>query len=69
MTRRVTKKQLDDFLPKKINRKLIQARIPVEVYDAVKKQIDRDRKNGVQVDWTSLVEAFCKVYLAERKAS
>jgi len=61
-------KRLNDFLPTKIDTKLAQAKIPVELHNAVRDQLTKDQNDGIHIDWNKLVEAACRVYLSERNA-
>jgi hypothetical protein len=58
-----------DFLKKKSEdeRQLIQARIDSDLLALVDSQIERDKKSGLDVDRTKLIEACLKKYLQESK--
>ncbi len=60
-------KRLNDFLPTKQDTTLAQAKIPTDLHQAVRDQMARDRDNKIRIDWTVLIEAACRAYLAERK--
>lgn len=63
-------RKITDFLPKPkcTDKILVQAKIPTDLHEATRAQIDRDKKSGIDLNWNSLFEAACRSYLTERGA-
>lgn len=66
---KVSNSAIGQFLPNDpVKTKLAQAQLPEDLHDAVRKQIAKDQKAKIRIDWNVLFASACRAYLTERGA-